>query len=90
MILKIQEKAKVDITGRDQHGFEKGKSSLTLGIKLKSLIIRTVDDYSFALMASLDLSAALYVVNILLLPKCLKIIGLPPDGIKLIRALLTN
>ena len=41
-------------------------------------------------MASLDLSAAFDVVNIGLLLKRLKIIGLPPDIIKLIKIWLEN
>jgi hypothetical protein len=46
-----------------RHGFKKGKSTLTLGLKIQSLIARALDDDKFVLMASLDLSAAFDVVN---------------------------
>ena len=44
----------------------------------------------YALMASLDLSAAFDVVNIELLLKRMRIIGLPPDLIELVSVWLTN
>ena len=80
----------VDITGKQQHGFKKGKSTLTLGLKIQSLIARALDEDNYALMASLDLSAAFDVVNIRLLIKRLKIMGLPEDVIELIKVWLTN
>ena len=75
---------KVDLTGKSQHGFKAKHSTLTAGLKIQSLISRAVDDDMSALMASLDLSSAFDVVNVELLIKRLKIIGLPSDVIDLI------
>ena len=54
-ILEIQEENNVDITGKSQHGFKKGKGTLTLGIQLQTIIARALDRGEFVLMASLDL-----------------------------------
>ena len=59
-ILEIQETNNVDITGKNQHGFKKNRSTLTLGIQLQSLIARALDESNYALMASLDLSAVTF------------------------------
>ena len=37
--MEIQGESMVDITGKQQHGFKKGKSTLTLGLKIQSLIV---------------------------------------------------
>ena len=89
-IMEIQMQNNVDITGEQQHGFKKGKSTLTLGLEIQSLIARALDDDKFVLMASLDLSAAFDVVNIPILIKRLMILGLPEDVIALIRVWLQN
>ena len=89
-IMEIQKLNNVDITGKQQHGFKKGKSTLTLGLKIQSLIARALDDDKFVLMASLDLSAAFDVVNTQMLVKRLKILGLPEDVIALIEIWLQN
>jgi hypothetical protein len=47
-----------------------------------------MDDDNYVLMASLDLSAAFDVVNVPLLLKRLKVMGLPEDLIALIEAWL--
>jgi hypothetical protein len=80
----------VDITGKQQHGFKKNHSTLSLGIQIQSLIARALDEDSFVLMASLDLSAAFDIVDVNLLIKRLTIIGLPPDIISLIRVWLSD
>ena len=74
----------LDFTGRQQHGFKKKKSTLTAGILLQSLIARAADNNNYVLMASLDLSAAFDIVNVDLLIKRLRIIGIPSDVTKLI------
>ena len=89
-MLDIQDQAGVDLTGKEQYGFKKGKSTLSLGLKLQSLISRALDESNYALMASIDLSAAFDVVNIPLLLVRLKIIGLPSDIIELIKVWLTG
>ena len=59
-------------------------------LKIQSIISRALDDSRYVIMSSLDLSAAFDVVNIDLLIKQLKIIGLPEDVISLIRVWLSN
>ena len=84
-IQEIQDDCKVDITNKNQHGFKKGRSNLTLELEIQSMIARALDDDSYAVMANLDLSAAFDVVDINLLLKRLKLIGLPKDVIDLIQ-----
>ena len=55
-INEIQDQEQVDLTGKQQHGLK--KSTAMLGLKLQSLIERALDKNNYALMASLDLSAA--------------------------------
>ena len=54
------------------------------------MISRAADDKNYVMMASLDLSAAFDLVNIELLLKRLRILGLPKDLIKLIQIWLTD
>ena len=81
---------KLDFTGKPQHGFKKNKSTATAGIILQSLISRATDDNNYVLMASLDLSSAFDIVNVELLVKRLKILGLPKDLIALIKNWLSE
>ena len=74
----------VELGGKQQHGFTKNKSTLTAGLLLQSLIARALDDDKFVALASIDLSAAFDIVNVGLLIKRLKILGLPNDLVKLI------
>ena len=83
-ILAIEKLNNADITGGNQHGFKKARSTLTLTTKLQSLIARALDEDDFVLLASLDLSAAFDVVNIDLLLKRLKVVGLPKDVVDLV------
>ena len=69
-----------DLTGKQQHGFKKSKSTTTLALQLQSLIARALDDDNYVLMASLDLSAAFDVVNINLLMKRLRILDFADDN----------
>ena len=80
----------IDLTGKAQHGFKRKHSTTTAGLTLQSLLARALNEDNFALMSSLDLSAAFDVVNIELLPKKLQIIGLPDDMINLISNWLTE
>ena len=66
------------------------KSTNTAGLALQSIIAKALDDDNFVLMASLDLSAAFDVVNVELLLKRLKIVGLPEDIIELIKVWLST
>ena len=89
-ILDIQEAANIDLTGEKQHGFKRNKSTSTLSVELLSQIARALDDEDYVIVASIDLSSAFDLVNINLLLKRLKIIGLPNDLIELISVWLRN
>ena len=52
------------------------------------MIARALDNDEFVLVASLDLSSAFDVVNINLLLKRMRIIGLPPDVVDLVKVWL--
>ena len=89
-IQKLEALNRIDLTGKSQHGFKRKHSTATAGLTIQSLIARALNDDNFALMASLDLSAAFDVVNVELLIKRLRIIGLPNDVIELIQKWLTG
>jgi hypothetical protein len=80
----------LDLTGKQQHGFKKNKSTATAGLLLQSIIARAANDDNYVIMASLDLSAAFDLVNVELLVRRLRIIGLPSDLISLIRCWLSS
>ena len=82
--------ANVDLSGKQQHGFKKSKSTATLGLQLQSLIARALDERNYVLMGSIDLSAAFDVVNVDLLLRRLRILGLPGDVVSLIEIWLKN
>ena len=89
-LLEIQDENNCDITGLNQHGFKRGRSTCTLSIEIQNLIARALDEDKTVLLASLDLSAAFDIVNISLLLKRLRILGLPNDIIDLIEVWLRN
>ena len=66
------------------------KSTASLGIQIQSLIARALDEDNHCIMASIDLSSAFDVVNIELLLKRLRVVGLPADLVALIEIWLTN
>ena len=88
-IEEIQNAQNVDLTGNAQHGFKKSRSTATAGLTIQTLLSRALDNNEYAMMSSLDLSAAFDVVNVKLLLKRLKIVGLPPDVIDLIQVWLS-
>ncbi len=57
----------------------KKRSMATLSIALQSMITRALDTHEYVLVASLDPCSAFDLVNIDLLLKVLKLIGLPID-----------
>ena len=83
-IRKLEALNGVEVGGKNQHGFTKNKSTLTAGLQLQSLIARALDNDSYVAMASIDLSAAFDVVDVGLLLKRLRILGLPEDLVNLI------
>ena len=89
-INEIQDEAGVDLTSEDQHGFKKKKGTSTLQLQVQSILARANDANNFAIMASLNLSAAFDLVNVKLLMKRLKILGLPNDVLILIKIWLTD
>ena len=89
-ISEIQDENCVDLSGTNQHGFKKQRSTSTLSIELQSIIARALDEGKYGLVSSLDLSSAFDVVNVNLLLKRLRIIGLPSDIVDLIKVWLSN
>ena len=81
---------KLDLTGKQQHGFKKNKSTATAGALLQSIIARAADSNCYVVMASMDLSMAFDLVNTNLLIKRLKVMGFPSDLINLIREWLVG
>ena len=69
---------------------KKNKSTATLGIQLQSIIARALDEDNHCIMASIDLSSAFDVVNISLLLKRLRVVGLPADLVALIEIWLNK
>jgi hypothetical protein len=87
---QIGEDNNVDITGEQQHGFKKNRSTITAGLTIQSIISREMDEDKFVVMSSLDLSAAFDLVNLDLLLKRLKKMGLPNDLTSLLEVWLRN
>jgi hypothetical protein len=83
-ILQIEKDNIVNISGPQQHGLKKGHNTNTAGLALQTIIASALDEDSFALMASIDLSAAFDLVNIEFLLKRMKIMGLPNDIMELV------
>jgi hypothetical protein len=87
---KLERLNKVDLTGKPQHGFKKKHSTATASLTIQTLLAGAIDGDNYALMASLDLSSAFDVVNVELLLKRLKIVGIPDDIVELISVWLKN
>ena len=73
-----------------QHGFRRGRSTITAARILQMEIAKAIDDDKYVAVASLDLSAALNMVNIDLLLMRLSIMGLPADILALLKSWLIN
>jgi hypothetical protein len=80
----------VNLTSSAQHGFNKIRSTIAAGLTIPSISARALDNNKNAMMSSLDLSAAFNMVNVKLLVKRLKIVGLPIDVTDLIEIWLSN
>jgi hypothetical protein len=68
-IKEIQESQDMDLTKSAQHGFKKFRSTATAGLTIQSVLARAIDNNKYAMMSSLDLSAAFDVENVKLLVK---------------------
>ena len=91
ILLRLEEIEKengIDLTGYEQHGFKKKRSTVTAGLTLQSLIAKEMDMDCYVAMSSLDLSAAFDLVNLDLLMKRLKIMGIPDDLLQLLEVWL--
>jgi len=86
----IEDKNAIDLTGLAQHGFKKGRSTVTALKQIQSQIARSIDQGDYVAMGSLDLSAAFDVVNVELLMKRLTTLGLPTDWLHLLESWLTD
>ena len=53
-ISKLEKLNEVNLAGKQQHGFVKGKSTATAGLLIQSMIARALDDNEVVLLASLD------------------------------------
>jgi hypothetical protein len=80
----------VDLTGKSQHGFKKGKSTVTALKEIQNQIATKIDQGQYVAMGSLDLSAAFDVVNIDLLITRLTTLGLPLDWMSLLESWLRD
>jgi hypothetical protein len=87
---EIGEENNIDLTGVQQHGFKKKRSTTTASLTLQSLLSRKMDQSKFASMASLDLSAAFDLVDLDLLNERIRVMGLPCDVRKLLEIWLEN
>ena len=54
----LESKNKIDLTGKQQHGFKRNKSTATVGALVQYLIACEADENCYVIMASLDLSMA--------------------------------
>ncbi len=89
-IQEIKKSQDVNLTGNAQQGFKKFRSTIAAGLTIPSISARALDNNKNAMMSSLDLSAAFNMVNVKLLVKRLKFVGLPTDVTDLIKIWLTN
>ena len=89
-LMQIQVENDIDLTHRSQHGFKKKHSTNSAGLQLQSVLARALDDGNISLMASLDLSSAFDVVNVRLLLKRMRLLGLPEDIVSLCGNWLSN
>ena len=89
-ILEIEEESGTSLTGTNQHGFKKERSTITASIDIQSRVAALMDQNQYVAVASLDLSAAFDVVNVDLLLVRLRKKGLPTDVVKLLESWLKD
>ena len=78
-ILKIEKQADCSLTCKNQHGFNKERSTTTASAEIQSKVAALMDQDQYVGMASMDLSAAFDVVKVDLLLERLTKMGMPPD-----------
>jgi endonuclease/exonuclease/phosphatase family metal-dependent hydrolase len=89
-ILEIEEESGTSLTGTNQHGFKKERSTITASVDIQSRVAALMDQDQYVAVASLDLSAAFDVVNVDLLLVRLRKKGLPTDVVKLLESWLKD
>jgi hypothetical protein len=89
-ILEIEEQVGTSLTGNNQHGFKKGRSTITASLEIQSRVAALMDQDQYVAVASLDLGAAFDVVNVDLLIVRLRKMGLPTDVISLLELWLKD
>jgi hypothetical protein len=89
-ILEIEEESSTSLTGTNQHGFKKERSTITASVDIQSRVAALMDQDQYLPVASLDFSAAFDVVNVDLLLVRLRKMGLPIDMIKLLESWLKD
>jgi len=82
-LLEIETTRAIDFSGQTQHGFKKGKSTVTAALELQNQIAKSLDNNCFVAVASMDLSAAFDILNVELLLTKMKIMGVPNDKVQL-------
>ena len=88
--MEIEEQTGSSLTGDNQHGFKKNRSTTTASADIQSKISALMDEDQYVAMASLDLSAAFDVVNVDLLLKRLRTMGITEDITHLLESWLKN
>lgn len=71
-MLDIAKDSQMDLTGEEQHGFKKNRSTVTAGLSLQHTISSILDEGLIAGGVSLDLSCAFDVIDHNLLIKRMK------------------
>ena len=89
-IQDIELELSIDLTGKTQHGFKVGRSTMTAALSVKRSLIEAIDKGRWAGLVSIDLSAAFDVVNHGVLITRIENTGLPKDLVSLIENWLNN
>ena len=86
----IETNENTSLTGDHQHGFKKGRSTVTTCLELQSKIAQSCDKQEYATVATVDMSAAFDVVDHDLLLKRLVMMGLPKQLTEILKDWLTG
>ena len=87
-LLQVEKNKQLDLSGITQHGFKKNRSTITASLELQNQIAKAMDEDNYVAVASMDLSAAFDVIDVNLLLKRMKNLGIPEDVLNLIKAWL--
>lgn len=87
---EVEDELGTDLSGTTQHGFKRNRSTTSAALQLQNQIARAMDEDNYVAVASMDLTAAFDVLDVELLMKRLKILGIPKDVVSLIAAWLAG